>query len=115
FQVGHYGFQHATFGFKADRINDGIDSTITRGILNDKFSGIDFIKIDRNYSIGLMCETQTVRMVINHKNLLSTEHPRAGSSQQTDRASTINRHTGTSTNLGIVHCLPGGWQNIGQE
>jgi hypothetical protein len=83
--------------------------------LNDKFSGIDFIKIDRNHPIGLMCETQTIRMVIDHKNLLGTEHPRTGSSQQTDWASTINRHTGTSTNLGIFHCLPGGWQNISQE
>src|SRR5690606_276512 len=109
------GFYQAAFGFKTNRINHGIYTPMTGSILDDKFCRIDFIKINRNRSIGLMGKTQAIRMVIDHKNLLGTQHAGTGGSKQTDWTCSINRKTGTATDLRIAHGLPSGGQNIRQE
>src|SRR5690606_41923307 len=96
------------FGFKPTPSNYGPSAARTASILDETFSRIARIKINRNCSIGLMGKTQAIRMVIAHKNLLGTQHAGTGGSKQTDWACSINRKTGTATDLRIAHGLPSG-------
>ena len=73
FKVAEDGFRGAAFGFKPHGINDGIHAALACGLLNDFFRCVVvFIKVNGDGAVTLCGKTQTIRVMVNHKDLFGT-------------------------------------------
>src|SRR5690606_39008880 len=92
-QRGQYGFGKATLGFETHRIDHRIHTTVARRLFDDGAGRvIDLVEVDRYHAVGLPGVVQTIIVVIDHEDLLGTEHARTGCTHQPDRAGAIDRH-----------------------
>ena len=110
---GQYRFSGAAFGLKPHRIDHTVNTAHAFGLANDGVGWIVvIIEVDGDHAIGFLREVQSVLMVINHENLVGTQHSGAGCAHQAHGACAINGHAGTLTNTGIGHGLISRGQNV---
>ena len=82
FQVTEDRFRGAAFGLKPDGINHRIHSALSGRLLNDFLRRVVIvIKVNRDRAVALLGKPQSIGMMVNHKNLLCAEKPRAGNGQ----------------------------------
>ncbi len=72
FKVAEDRLRGAAFGFKPDRVNDGIDTPLPGGLLNNFFRRIVIIiEVDGNGTVTRLGKPQPVGVMVNNKDLLS--------------------------------------------
>lgn len=72
FKIAEDRFRGAAFRFEPNRINHGVNAALASGLLDDFFRRVVIIiKVDGDCAVTRLGKSQTVRVVIDNKDLLS--------------------------------------------
>ena len=76
---------------------------------------VDIVKVNWRDAVTLTGELQPIIVMVDHKDLFRADQAGAGGAEQPHRTRAENRHAGAFIQTGVLHRLPGGRQDIGQE